>query len=138
MTDNLYGFESTDEVELDKLGLPIGEHRVMIKGEEPDVKDGVTRGIIVEYEVVEGEAKGKTMKQWLLTMHPTSPEAANIAKQNIKRIAEATGRAVTPSDRLKGRTLSVVVGVQKNDETRTEIKKYRPLGGSEAAADLPF
>lgn len=130
-TDNYYGFSSTDEVEFDKQGLPVGQHKVMIIGEEP-FKDS---GLVVEYEIVSsGDYKGKKGKVWYLTRHE-NPTTANIAKQNIKRIAEATGRAVSATSPLKGRVLQVIVGVQKNDESRTEIKKYLP---ENAEAPTPF
>jgi hypothetical protein len=122
-----YGFESTDDVKYDKQGLPVGTHTVMIIGEEPFVKDGITQGIIVEYEVVKGEYKGKKAKTWYLTTH-ASATTANIAKQNIKRIADATGKAVSGATPLKGRVFVVEVAEQKNDSDRTEIKRYFPEG----------
>lgn len=130
MTNDYYGFTSTDEVKYDAQGLPLGEHKVMIIGEEPDSKE---RGIVAEFEIVEGEHKGKRGKVWYLTKHENAT-TANIAKQNIKRIADATGRAVSATSPLKGRVLRVSVGVQKNDAERTEIKKYLPAD----KVDLPF
>lgn len=130
MTNDYYGFTSTDEVKYDAQGLPLGEHKVMIIGEEPDAKE---RGIVAEFEIVEGEHKGKRGKVWYLTKHENAT-TANIAKQNIKRIADATGRAVSATSPLKGRVLRVLVGVQKNDADRTEIKKYLPAD----KVDLPF
>lgn len=123
-----YGFESTDEVKYDAQGLPVGEHKVMIIGEEPDAKD---RGLVANFEIVEGDYKGKTGKVWYLTKHE-NVTTANIAKQNIKRIADATGKAVSGTSPLKGRVLRVVVGAQKNDPERTEIKKYLPADKSDA------
>lgn len=127
---NVYGFESTDEVSYDKQGLPIGQHKVMIVAEEPFKESG----LVVEFEIVSGEHKGKRGKVWYLTKHENAT-TANIAKQNIKRIADATGRAVSATSPLKGRVLQVVVGTQKNDESRTEIKKYLP---ENAEAPTPF
>ena len=123
-----YGFETTDEVKYDAQGLPVGEHKVMIIGEEADAKD---RGLVANFEIVEGDFKGKTGKVWFLTKHE-NVTTANIAKQNIKRIADATGKAVSGTSPLKGRVLRVVVGVQKSDPDRTEIKKYLPADSSDA------
>jgi len=120
--DNIYGFDTTDNVKLDLQGLPLGIHKVMIVGEEADPQD---RGLIVEYEVVEGERKGKKSKVWYLTKH-SNATTANIAKQEIKRIADATAKAVSPATPLKGRVLVVEVVTQKNDESRSQIKKYYP------------
>lgn len=117
-----YGLNSTDEVEFDKQGLPVGTYKAMIIGEEADPQG---RGVIAEYEVVEGANKGRTGKVWYLTMHE-NPQTANIAKQSLKRIADATGRAVSASAPLKGRVLTLEVAVQKKDDRYTEIKKYLP------------
>ena len=128
MTNDYYGFASTDDVKYDAAGLPVGEHKVMIIGEEADAKD---RGLVANFEIVEGDFKGKTGKVWFLTKHE-NVTTANIAKQNIKRIADATGKAVSGTSPLKGRVLRVVVGTQKNDPDRTEIKKYLPADKSDA------
>lgn len=128
-----YGFQTTDEVKFDKQGLPEGQHKVMIIGEEADEKG---RGIVVEYEVVEGEKKGYKSKVWYLTKHENAT-TSNIAKQNIKRIAEATGKAVSATSPLKSRVLQVLVAVQKNDDSRTEIKKYLPESATSSSA-APF
>lgn len=128
-----YGFSSTDEVKYDKQGLPVGIYKAMIIGEEAD-KDN--RGVVVEYEVVSGPHKGKKGKQWLLTKH-ANPDTANIAKQNIKRIADATGKAVSASSPLKNRVLTIDVQEQKKNPDYTEIKRYLPEN-YEADVSAPF
>lgn len=130
---NYYGVETTDDVEYDKQGLPIGTYKAMIVSEEPDAKG---RGVVAEFEALEGPNKGRKGKVWYLTLHENTT-TSNIAKQNLKRIAEATGRAVTAEAPLKGRVLTLVVGVQKNDDSRTDIKKYLPEGHVAADNDLP-
>jgi ribosomal protein L24 len=120
-----YGFDTTDEVKYDAQGLPLGTYKAMIVGEEQFVKNGVDVGVVAEYEAVSGDFKGKRGKVWYLTKHE-NPTTANIAKQNIKRIADATGKAVTAATPLKGRVLTITVAPQKNDPDRTEIKKYAP------------
>jgi hypothetical protein len=125
MTNNLYGFTTSDEVKLDAQGLPVGIYKAMIASETPDEKEGVVRGLILEYEILDGVNKGRTGKQWLLTLH-TEQTTANIARQNIKRIAEATGSAVSQAAPLKGRVLTLEVGERKKNPAYTEIKKYHP------------
>jgi len=122
MSDIDYGFTSTDDVKYDATGLPVGTYKAMIIAEEPDTKG---RGVVVNYEVVSGEHKGKTGKVWYLTTHE-NPTTSNIAKQNIKRIADATGKSVSAQSPLKNRVLTITVAPQKNDPDRTEIKKYAP------------
>lgn len=120
-----YGFESTDEVKYDSQGLPVGTYKAMIVSEQPWEKGGKTTGVVVEYEILSGEKKGQVRKYWYLTMHDNAT-TSNIAKQNIKRIADATGKAVSATAPLKGRVLTLTVAPQKNDPDRTEIKKYEP------------
>lgn len=117
-----YGFESTNEVEFDAQGLPVGTYKAMAIGEEPDEKG---RGVIVEWEVVEGEHKGRTGKVWYLTKHE-SAQTSNIAKQNLKRLAEATNREISASNPIKGRVCVLEVAKQKKNPDYTEVKRYRP------------
>ena len=122
-TDNLYGVDSTDSVEYDKQGLPPGSNQlVMVVGEEPAKED---KGVIMELEILDGVHKGRKGKVWILTKHENA-QTANIAKQTLKRIADATGKAVSPSAPLKGRVFRIDVATQKKDDRYTEIKKYLP------------
>lgn len=129
---NLYGFDTTDNVQLDAQGLPVGTYKAMIIGEEAAKDD---KGVVAEYEVVSGEYKGKTGKVWYLTMH-SNPQTSNIAKQSLKRIADATGKAVTPASPLKGRVLTLEVRQQKKDPRYTEVARYLPENFE--VSDTPF
>lgn len=115
-----YGF-NTDDIKLDSAGLPVGTYKVMIVGEELNEK----RALVVNYEIVEGDNKGKQGKVWYNINHE-SAQTANIAKQSIKRIADATGKAVSDAAPLKGRVLTIEVREQKKDNRYTEIAKYLP------------
>jgi len=132
---NHYGFETTDDVQLDRQGLPVGIYKAMIIGEEPDTKGN---GFVAEYEIVSGQFKGKKAKVWYNTLHANAT-TANIAKQSLKRIADATGKAVTPSTPLKGRVMTLDVQEQKKDPQYTEVKRYLPENHVEApATKAPF
>lgn len=133
--DNYYGFSSTDYVSFAPQGFPVGLHKVMVTSEEPYVKEGRLLGFVATLEVVEGKHKGYAGKNWFLTMH-SNPTTAKIAQQNVKRIADATGRPITPSAPMKGRVFYIDVGIQKKDENRTEIKKFYPE--SHTGDDTPF
>ncbi len=118
-----YGITSTDNVEYDKQGLPVGNNQlVMVIGEEDEKDD---KGVIMELEILDGPNKGRKGKVWILTKHE-NPQTANIAKQTLKRIADATSKAVSPSAPLKGRVFRIDVTVQKKDDRYTEIKKFYP------------
>jgi hypothetical protein len=122
MTENLYGFTTSDDVQLDSQGLPVGTHKVMIVGEEAAKNDA---GVVAEYEILEGDHKGSRGKVWYLTKHENQ-QTSNIAKSNLKRIADASGKALTPEVPLKGRVLTVKVRQQKKNPQYTEVEKYLP------------
>lgn len=128
MTD--YGFD-TNDIQLDKVGLPIGIYKVMINGEEINEK----RALVVTYEVLEGEHKGKTGKVWYNINHENET-TKNIARQAIKRIGDATGRNVNEAAPLRGRVLTVDVQQQKKNPDYTEIRRYLPE--NHKTDDLPF
>lgn len=125
MTDNLYGVSSTDEVEYDAMGLPVGIAKFMAIAEDAAVKDGVATGVVVTFECLEGHNKGKQGKVWYSTLH-SNPQTANISRQALKRLADATGKAISPSAPIKGRVLTLDVATQKRDPKYTEIKRYLP------------
>ena len=132
-----YGFTSSDNVQYDKSGLPIGTHKVMIVGEEvgETKKETNPEPLIVEYEVLEGADKGRSGKVWY-NVRNADAKTANIAQQQIKRIADATGKAVSPSAPLKGRVLTIQVRQQKNNPDYTEVCRYLPADHTDDAA--PF
>lgn len=131
-----YGIETTDDIQLDKVGLPLGTYKTMITSEEPYLKEGRPLGVVAEFEVVEGVNKGQKGKVWFLTMHPNEM-TANIARQKIKRIADATVSAVSASAPLKGRVLTIEVVQQKNNPDYTEIKRFLPENYQDAASNEP-
>jgi hypothetical protein len=122
---NLYGFESTDDVQYDKAGLPLGIAKFLATSEEPAVKDGITTGIIVTYECVEGDNKGRSGRVWYNTLH-SNPKVANIAKQQLKRISDATKKPISETSPIKGRVITLDVVTQKKNPEYTEIKRYLP------------
>lgn len=120
MTNLDYGF-TTDDVKLDAQGLPVGTYKAMVTSEEMNDKNA----LVVTYEVVSGEHKGRTGKVWYNINHENQT-TANIARQSLKRIADATGIAVSNAAPLKNRVMTIEVGEQKKDSRYTEIKKYLP------------
>jgi len=120
MTDNVYGFTSTDEVEYDKAGLPVGCYKVMVVAEEPE-----DRGVILEFEILDGDYKGKRGKSWYLTKHENQ-QTANIARQNLKRIADATSKPISATMPIKSRVMVIEVRQQKKNPDYTEIFRYHP------------
>lgn len=134
-----YGFDSTDNVQYDSLGLPVGIYKALITKEEigETKKDTNPQPLIVTFEVLEGDFKGKTGRVYYNVRH-TDTTTSNIAKQALKRIADATGKPVTPTTPLKGRVLTLEVRQQKKNPDFTEIAKYHPEDYKPADGNAPF
>lgn len=121
---NDYGFNSTDEVQYDTPGLPVGTHKVMItKEERQPTKDGNAEFLAVTYQAVEGEFKGKTQIQRYNLWNPNE-RTVSIARQELKKIADATGRPVSADSPLKGRVLNIEIRNQKGSDQYTEVARY--------------
>ena len=131
MTENMYGFETTDEVKLDAQGLPVGTYKAMAVSEEAHVKEGKIQGVVVEWEIVEGDHKGRKGKVWYNTHH-ANKITSDIAKQSIKRIAEASGTPIGKANPIKGRVVTMAVDVQKKNPQYTEVKRYMPADHASA------
>lgn len=123
---DLYGGLNTDDYDLEKAGLPVGVAKYMAISEETDAKGH----LVVNYECVAGPNKGRSGKVWYCLSH-TNEKTANIAKQSLKRIADATGRPVSAQTPIKGRVLTLDVREQKKDPRYTEVFRYLPEGHKE-------
>ena len=120
-----YNFD-TSEVEYSEFGLPTGKHKVMITKEEfytnPSKPDNPNM-LVVTFQAVEGDYKGKTQTVYFNVNHSKSQVAA-IAKESVKQIADATKKAVSKQSPLKGRVLQVLIEQQKENDKFTQVTKY--------------
>lgn len=132
MTANYRG-KTTSDVKVQEQGLPVGEYKAMIVGEKDDPKG---RGVIYEYEVVDGEHKGRKGSVWYLIFHENQT-TSDIAWANLKRIEDATGKALGDGLPAKNRVMRLVVRQQKKNPEYTEIAKYLPESG-EGASEPPL
>lgn len=133
-----YGF-STEQVEYDPLGLPVGLHKVMITDEEIKHSENPNnlKRLVVTYEAVEGKHRGTKHIQSYNLWH-ANQKTSSIAQQSLKRIADATGREVSPASPLKGRVLVIEIRKQKNNPDYTEVAKYYPESHAVETDDIPF
>ncbi len=125
--DNEIDF-STADVEIESKGLPIGFHKAMAlkqfyknnpkKPENPNM-------LVVTWEVVEGEAKGKQGDVYYNVNH-SIPKTARIAKETVKKIEIATGVVVDKENPIKGRVCVLDIRPQKDNPQYSEIKGYYP------------
>ena len=121
-----YGF-NVEEHELQTLSLPDGTYTVMVT-EEWETKDDGEQRLVLIYEVLEGEQKGKTMKQWL-SLFSDNPKAVGAARDNLKRVEGATGEPIKNSGDLNGRVLRIAIAPQKKNPQYKEITSYLPEDG---------
>jgi len=128
MSDSNYGFESTENVQYDKIGFPLGLYRVMATDEE-----GVPTGVKVLFDILTGDHKGESCTVWYNTKSDNNI-TAKIAQQALKRIADATKQPVSAVSPIKGRVFCVDVKEGKNPQF-TEVKGYYP---EDHVADKPF
>lgn len=125
---SIYGFDDSDTIKLNSSGLPVGIYKVMVTKEDvgETKKDINPNPLIVTYEIIEGENKGKSAQVHYNVNYIDEKGTADIARGNLRRIADATGRKVTPSAPLKGRVFTVEVRTQKKNADYTEIARYLP------------
>lgn len=120
-----YGFTS-DEIELNPT-IPNGEYVVTITHEE---KADNNVSLIIDYKIINTEYKGMTFRKYENIFH-TNVTAKNIARANIKKIANATGKMVDNNAPLTGRTFKVILeqSGEYNGRMSYDIKKYMPEFG---------
>lgn len=131
---------STNEVEYDSVGAPVGSYRVMaLSAELKDQsleKPENPKILIVDYEALDGEFSGKQFKVWY-NIHHTSGQTRNIARQDLKRIADATNSVIENPEDLEGKVFAVIVEKQKKNPQYTQIVKYLPEDHEEESFDAP-
>jgi len=122
---------TTKDVVIDQKGLPVGTYKALITSE---VDDEAGRGIVVEFEGLEGPGKGKRGKVWYLFDHSNATTAV-IAEENLAKLANATNNEVPLTliakrsahySTFKGKVLTIEVRQQKKNPEYTEIFKYYP------------
>jgi hypothetical protein len=128
-----YGF-NTDEVNYSEFGLPAGKHKVMIVKEEfisnPE-KPQNPNMLVVTFQAVEGEYKGKQQVAYYNVNHSNSQTAA-IARESVKQIADATKRPVSGQSPLKNRVLQIEVAKQAKSDFMQVSKYFTEEGDFEA------
>lgn len=118
-----YGFTSSEEVHLDTFGFPVGKYVVHAVGQ----RDTAT-GILVDYKILTGEHANKSFSVYYNTLSDNEI-TAKIARQDLKRIGDATGKPVDQTNGIAGRTFTVDVELNKKNERFTNVKSYLPADG---------
>jgi len=120
----VYDFDTKDVQD----GLGIGLHKVLITAEKKIDKPENQKNpsiLLLTFESVAGDSKGLNYTQGYNCWHE-QPITRNIARSNIKKIAKATGKDISPSAPAKGRVLWIDIRKQKNNDQYMEIVDYKP------------
>lgn len=118
-----YGFNSSDEVQLDTFGFPVGKYIVHAVGQ-----GDTATGILVDYKILTGENANKSFSVYYNTLSDNEI-TAKIARQDIKRIGDATGKPVDQANGIAGRTFAVEVETNAKNPRFTNVKAYLPADG---------
>lgn len=121
-----YGFESSSEVKLDTFGFPLGKYVVHAVGQ-----GDTASGVMVDYTIVSGEHANHTFGIYYNT-RSDNEITAKIAKQDLKRIADATGKPIDQQNAIAGRTFTVDVVPNKKNPQYTVVQAYLPADGISA------
>lgn len=118
-----YGFTSSSEIKLDTFGWPLGKYAVHAVGQ-----GDTATGVMVDYKILTGDNAGHEFGIYYNTLSDNEI-TAKIAKQDIRRIADATGKPVDANNRIAGRTFMVDVEPNKKNPAYTQVKAYLPADG---------
>lgn len=135
---DLGGFDATKiEPQGDYTPLPAGEYRMVItKSEKKPTKANTGSFLELELQVVDGQHKGRTVRDRLNIWNPNQT-AAEIASRQLSAICHATG-VMQPraSEQLHGIPIFVGLAVkERNDKPgqfNNEVKSYKKAGTATA------
>lgn len=117
--------------------LPAGEYpAVATEIELKDTKAGTGKYLGVEFEIIEGNGKGRKVFTNFNLMNP-NPKAVEIGHAQLKEFATALGNPnAKDSAELKNKPVVIKLAI-KNDPERgaqNEVKGYKPYGAGVASA----
>lgn len=115
--------------------LPSGQYEAeIVASEVRDTKSGNGRLLALTWKIVAGAYENRQIWQNINIMHDNA-QAQEIGQKQLRGVCDALGvAAVRDTEDLHFKPAVLVVGVQKNDATRNEVKQVKPLGGAPAPA----
>lgn len=136
---NISGYTDTTDGQMaeDRSALPGGTYEAAIaKSENKPTKKGDGSYIELEYEVQEGEHKGRRFWHTLNLENPNA-QAVEIANRDLNSICHACGKlraSVQDTEELHGIPMLVTLG-QKTDSygTKNVVRGHKPLGAGARA-----
>ena len=137
---NNKGFNAASvEPSVDYQPIPAGNYKAIISSSsiEP-AKTGNGTNLVLEFKVIEGNHKNRSMKVWLCVQHP-SQQTQEIAQRNFSAICHAVGQIqCTSTEQLHGKPLLIRVAIEPDnrdpERMQNRIRAYMPL---QKAANAP-
>ena len=123
----------------DRQPLPDGEYNVVINDADyKETKNGNGYYVSVEFEVYEGEHSSRRV--WSnYSLVNSNPKAQEIGEQQFAKLClAALGKlSCSDTDELIGKTVTIGVGLEKNDPTRNRVKYANAIGTVKAPSARP-
>lgn len=111
--------------------LPNGQYEAEIVASEVlDTKSGNGRRLALTWKIVAGPFENRQIWQNLNILHDNAV-AQEIGQKELRSVCDALGLpAVRNTDDLHFKPAILVIGRQKNDPERNEVKQVKPVGGA--------
>lgn len=91
--------------------LPMGDYKVKIIGAKEETKDGKTK-LIVEYQLTEGEHKGRKLKSFI-TLSGATPGGNDFGRKQLNTLVVLCNMPSKLPDGLVGKSITIHVVVKQ-------------------------
>ncbi|GAA6176907.1 DUF669 domain-containing protein [Sulfitobacter pacificus] len=115
--------------------LPAGDYvAALVKSDKKGPNDKGNSYINCEFEVTDGEAKGRRF--WtMLNLWNSNSQAVEIAQRELNSMMHACGKLrISDTEELHGIPMQIKLGVRTSDQygAQNDVKGYKPLNAAPA------
>lgn len=120
--------------------MKAGTYKAIINSSSLEqAKTGSGTNLVLEFKIVDGEYKNRTLKQWLCVQH-SSQQTQEIAQRNFSAICHAVNQMqVTTTEQLHGKPMLVRISLEPDnrdpEKLQNRIKSYMSLQKPAAQAE---
>lgn len=127
--------DTSDEFE----AIPAGQYPMMLKEAMTKSNNaGTGTNLVFKGEVIDGNYKGRIVFCNLSIDNPNQT-TVKIAIKQLAKLCMAVGLPrITSPEQLNGKIFVGVVGLQKDDKTRNELKDFKPMEGAQQPQTQQF
>ena len=114
-----YNFNANTAPEpMDFEPMPVGDYLCAITNTEiGEPNDKGTKQLLITFKVLNGDHKGREVREWYTIICPTSAKAEEIAQRNLRQICESIGIAgFTQTEELHDKPLIAVLNLKDPNE----------------------